>query len=142
MELPQTLHGQLYLLAYDRNRREFEFDCNGSWNSQWRFEFALRSAMLTDLYLTGYIEDNGGEVRRRKTGHDDALCNDMLNRAAGQGWSALISRGSRTCRDIHQQLEATGWIRGQRRRLMGIIPAKFEVYDDDMVGALAYRVTD
>ena len=71
----------------------------------------------------------------------DPLCNDMLNRAAGQGWSALVTRGSRTCREVHQQLEAAGWIRGQRRRMMGIVPARFEVYDD-LVGALAHRVTD
>jgi hypothetical protein len=142
MELPQTLHGQLYLLAYDRNRRKFQLDCNGLWNSQWRFEFALRSAMLTDLDLAGYIKDDGREVCRVKTSHDDPLCNAMLNRAGGQGWSALICRGSPTCQDVHHQLEAAGWIRGQRRRLMGIVPARCEVYDDGVVGALAHRVTD
>ena len=51
MELPQTLHAQLYLLAYDSKRHQFRFD-------RWElFGFALRAAMLTDLYLTGYLED-------------------------------------------------------------------------------------
>ncbi|WP_164478652.1 GPP34 family phosphoprotein [Mycolicibacterium stellerae] len=142
MELPQTLHGQLYLLAYDKKRRQFQFDCNSGWNKQWRFEFALRSAMLTDLHLTGYIEDRNGEACRLKTRHDDPVLNDMLNRAAGQGWSQLVSSGNRTCQDVHHQLAAVGWIHGQRRRMVGIVPARFEVYDDDLVGGLAHRVTD
>ena len=142
MELPRTLHGQLYLLAYDKYRRQFQFDCNGGWNKQWRFEFALRSAMLTDLYLSGYIEDQNGEASRLKARHDDLLLGEMLNRAAGRGWSQLVYRGGRTCQEVHHQLEAAGWVHGQHRRMMGIVPARLEVYDNDMVGGLAHRVTD
>ena len=112
MELPHTLHGQLYLLAYDKNRREFQFDSRGSWNTQWRFEFALRSAMLTDLYLTAYIEDRNGEASRLKARHDDLLLDEMLNRASGRGWSQLVYRGGRTCHEVHHQLEAAGWVHG------------------------------
>lgn len=54
MDLPQTLHGQLYLLAYDRKRHRFDV------YSGELFGFALRAAMLTDLYLTGHLEDKGG----------------------------------------------------------------------------------
>lgn len=50
MDLPQTLHGQLYVLAFDRDRHRFDGD------NLWLFGFALRAAMLTDLYLNGYIE--------------------------------------------------------------------------------------
>ena len=57
MELPRTLHGQLYLLAYDRNRRRFDYGSDGTWIKGWRFGFALKSAMLADLYLTGYVDD-------------------------------------------------------------------------------------
>ena len=48
VELPQTLHGQLFLLAYDRFRRRLDG------NDRWRFGLALRTAMLADLYLTGH----------------------------------------------------------------------------------------
>jgi hypothetical protein len=58
MGLPQTLHGQLYLLAFDRERRRFDGD-----NVPF-FGFALRAAMLTDLDLTGYLEDKGGKPHR------------------------------------------------------------------------------
>ena len=131
VDLPQTLHGQLYLLAYDKNRRQFQFDCQGSWNTQWRFEFALRSAMLTDLFLTGYIENNNGEAFQVKARHEDPLLHETLNRAPGRGWSQLVYRGGRTCQEVHSQLQAAGWISGRRRRMMGIVPAHFEVYDDD-----------
>jgi hypothetical protein len=50
MDLPRTLHGQLYLLAYDRKLRRFEYGSGGSRKNQWRLELALRSAILTDLY--------------------------------------------------------------------------------------------
>jgi hypothetical protein len=43
-ELPQTLHGQLFLLAYDRYRGRLDG------NDGWRFGLALRTAMLSDLY--------------------------------------------------------------------------------------------
>jgi Golgi phosphoprotein 3 (GPP34) len=54
MDLPQTLHGQLYLLAYDRNRRRFDLQ------NLWLLGFALRAAMLTDLFLNGYLRDTDG----------------------------------------------------------------------------------
>jgi hypothetical protein len=142
VELPRTLHGQVYLLAYDKNRRQFQFDYNGSWNKQWRFEFALRSAMLTDLFLDGYIENHHGEARQVKPAHDDPLLHAMLNRAAGRGWSGLVSRGGRTCREVHDQLETAGWIYGEPRRKLGLGRARLDIYDDDMVGGLAQRVTD
>jgi hypothetical protein len=143
VELPQTLHGQLYLLSYDRNSRQFQFDYSGSWKKpEWRFEFALRSAMLTDLYLTGYIENQNGEACLLKSRHDDPLLHAMLNRAAGRGWSQLVLRGGRTCQEVHDQLEASGWIHGQPRRKLSLRRARLEIYDDDMVGGLAHRVTD
>jgi hypothetical protein len=37
VELPQTLHGQLFLLAYDRRRQAFDGD------KRWCFGLALRA---------------------------------------------------------------------------------------------------
>ena len=56
MDLPQTLHGQLYLLAYDRNRHRFDFD------NRWLLGLALCAAMLTDLFLTGHLQDAEGKA--------------------------------------------------------------------------------
>ncbi len=142
MDLPRTLHGQLYLLAYDRKRRRFEFGSDGSWKGHWRFEFALRSAMLTDLYLAGYIENKNGEASLLKSSHDDPLLQKALDHCAGRGWSELVYRGGRTCQDVFDQLETAGWIRGQRRRMLGLVAARPDVYDEDMVDVLAARVME
>ena len=140
MELPRTLHGQLYLLAYDHKKRRFHFDDRNSWKNEWRFEFALRSAMLTDLYLGGYIEDRNGEAAVLISRHDDPLLQTALGAAAGRGWSQLVRRGGATCRDVCEQLEAAGWIRQERRPLLG--RARRGVYDENMVDALGHRVTE
>jgi hypothetical protein len=57
LELPQTLHAQLFLLAYDRFRGRLDG------NDRWRFGLALRTAMLTDLYLTGHLIDEDNRPR-------------------------------------------------------------------------------
>lgn len=142
MELPRTLHGQLFLLAYDRNRRRFDYGSDSGRKFQWRFEFALRSAMLTDLYLTGYIENKDGEAALVKAHHDDPLLQKALDHSAGRGWSQLIYRGGRTCQDVFDQLETVGWIRGQPRKMLGLVAARPDVYDEDMVDLLAAHVTE
>jgi hypothetical protein len=142
MELPRTLHGQLYLLSYNRKRKRFDYACTGFRNTHWRFEFALRSAMLTDLYLAGHIENSNGEARVLKSCHHDPLLEKALNRAAGRGWSQLVYRGRQTCEDVCEQLETSGWIRGQHRKMLGLVPERLEVYDEAMIDSLCFRVTD
>jgi Golgi phosphoprotein 3 (GPP34) len=102
-------------------------------------------ASLRDLdrsVLTGYIEDKGGEASPLKAHHPDPLLDDALTRAAGRGWSQLVFRGGRTRRAVLDQLVAAGWIHGQHRRMLGLVPARVDVYDEYMVEGLAHRVTD
>ncbi len=144
VELPQTLHSQLYLLAYDRKRRRFRFDQDNSWSIRWLFGFALRAAMLTDLYLSGYVGDREGKAHRLKTaGHPDPVLEQALDGVSGQEWTKLIASDGRDARGVvHDQLEAAGWILGRRRRTFGILPAaRHGLYDEDMVSGLADRVT-
>jgi hypothetical protein len=49
VDLPQTLHARLYLLAWDPQHHRFRFDRDKRRDNGWRFGFALRAAMLTDL---------------------------------------------------------------------------------------------
>jgi Golgi phosphoprotein 3 (GPP34) len=140
VELPQTLHGQRYLLAYDRKRRRFDGD------NLWLFGFSLRAAMLTDLYLTGHLKDEGGKAH--PTGiappPDDPVLRAALIGVTGREWAQLIADKERDApRIVRDQLEATGWLCVQQRRMLGIIPtARLGVYDEDMVSGLADRVTD
>jgi hypothetical protein len=143
VELPRTLHGQLYLLAYDRKQRRFQYDYDDAWKMRWRFGFALKSAMLADLYLTGYIEDREGKAHRKNSqSHPDPVLDEALSTAVGRPWTEVITNDGRRAREVvRDQLEAAGWIDGRERRTFGILPrARQVVYDVDMVGALAHRV--
>jgi hypothetical protein len=53
--------------------------------------YAVRAAMLTDLYLSGCIEDREGKTYRSSTSrHDDPVLNDAVKGISGQTWKELI----------------------------------------------------
>ena len=58
MDLPHTLYGQLYLLAYDCRRHRFDF------GKLWLLGYALRGAILTELVLGGHLRDAHGMAQR------------------------------------------------------------------------------
>ena len=140
MELPQTLHGQLYLLAYDHNRHRFDIYNHSL------FGFALRAAMLTDLYLTNYLEDKGGKPHPSSSaGPGDPVLRVAFERVGAstlEDWADLIAEGPKQAsRVVRDQLQATGWLCMQRPPILGFIPARFALYDEDMVSGLSDRVT-
>lgn len=145
MDLPQTLHAQLYLVAYDPQRHRFRFEGDNRRDNGWLFGFALRAAMLTDLYLTGHVEDKQGNAHPTSAARpDDAVLHEALKGVAGRDWAQLIAHNEHHARRVvRDQLEATGWLRVQHRRMLGIIPtARLGLYDEDMVSGLADRVTE
>lgn len=100
--------------------------------------------MLTDLYLTGYVADEEGKVHRTNSAsHPDPVLDEALGGAAGRSWTQLITNGGGHAREVvRDQLEAIGWVNGRERRTFGVLPhARQAVYDVDMVGSLAERVT-
>lgn len=141
-ELPETLHGQLFLLAYDRRRNRLDGE------NHWPFGLALRAAMLADLYLTGHLQDRKG---RPDPVGDVAPPVDPLLRAVLDGmgdntesWAQVAARGSQ--RDaaelVRSQLEMEGWLWAQRRRMLGIIPStRLRLRDDEPIGDLAGQVS-
>ena len=138
--LPDTLHGQLFLLAYDRRRYRVDLD------NHWRFGIALRTAMLTDLYLTGHLHDNDGRPDRSgiEPPDDPVLCAvlDQMGTDRRRNWARLILQEQREAPGrVRAQLAATGWLYPQRRRTMGIIPsARFDLHDKDIVKCLEEEV--
>jgi hypothetical protein len=139
VNLPHTLHGQLFLLGFDRRKGRLDLD------NQWRFGLALRAAMLTDLYRSGHLENRDGCPRRVETAPPaDHLLRSMLgeltNRA--RSWAQLIMQGQReTAEEVRRQLESDGWLQARPRRRLGVIPvSRLDLRDDDVVDALAGRV--
>ncbi len=121
MELPRTLHGRLYLIAYDRERRRLR---GGAHLAQ-----ALRTAALAELHLAGHLVDENGKVHtaiaRRPA---DPILLTILEQIGASSkprpWSHWINRDlNKTQRAIRDQLEARGWLRIEPRKILGIIPA-------------------
>ena len=139
--LPRTLHGRLYVLSYDRECHRFD-------DQDLLFTFALRAAMLTDLYLTGYLTDEGGWAYVSDAGRPDdpvlaAAC-DQIKGAALMDWDELITIGEWAARDeVRDQLSAAGWLPSTPRRVLGIIPdSRVGLYDEDLVRGLADQVAE
>ena len=140
VELPQTLHGQLFLLAYDRFRGRVDGD------SRWRFGLALRTAMLTDLYLTGHLRDVDGRPSPvGATDPDDPLLRaalDEIGITEHQSWTRAVAHDQRKVPGfVRCHLEAVGWLSVQRRRVLGIVPTtRVLLHGHDRVSSLEHRV--
>lgn len=143
-DLPDSLHGQLFLLAFDRPRARFD----GA--DRWCFGLALRAAMLSELYLTGRLVDVDGEPHRGawSAAADPLLQSvfDDVGHGKGLSWAQAVAYGSQ--RDaapaVQRQLEFADWLSVHRRRLLGITTAsKLRLHDDDShVAELHGRVTE
>ena len=139
MDLPNTLYGQLYLLAYDRRRRRFDS------GKLWLLGCALRGAMLTELFLAGHLRDDDGMARRVGGSAPD----DPLLRATVAAidvdepapWSWLVVQNESDASGlVRGRLEEHGWIRARRRMSLGLIPALRPAPSDEAaVRALAER---
>lgn len=140
MDLPQTLYGQLYLLAYDRHRHRFPHE------KLLLLGFALRAAMLTDLYLTGYLLDTDGKACHATSARPgDPLLRavfDTVDVDGPQSWEWLIAVDQHLAPiRVREQLEVHGSLRTQRHRMLGIIPtSRIGPADEDAVEGLADRV--
>ena len=140
-ELPPTLHGQLFLLAYDRRRHRFDAD------NRWRFGLALRIAMLADLYLSGHVADDDGAPRRNHVAAPlDPVINAVLDEIGDDNelnWGKLAAQKQcEASATVRSQLEADGFVWVQWRRLLGVISTDHLRLNDELaVGRLADDVT-
>src|SRR6478735_3377769 len=138
MDLPQTLYGQLYLLAYDRRRRRFDF------GKLWLLGYAWRGAILTGLLLTGHLRDADGMAQRTGRVPADPVLRSALETIDDDGprpWSLLVVIDQQdTFALVRRQLEQHGWVGQQRRHRLGVIPTlRFGVADENAATSLANR---
>ncbi|MEV7779668.1 GPP34 family phosphoprotein [Kitasatospora sp. NPDC088351] len=117
MELPGTLPGQLYLLAHDPER--------GRLTGTHNLEPLLRAAALTDLLQRGLLRDANGRPEvtgRAPAGLDPVLAGILTELADGRPrrWRNWIGRRRRTTRAVRDGLAATGWIRLDEHRVLGL----------------------
>jgi hypothetical protein len=139
MDLPHTLYGQLYLLAYDRKRRRFDY------GKLWLLDHALRGATLTELLGSGHLQDVDGTARRG----GGRLPTDPVLRATVETidddnpkpWSLLVAWSDQNISGlVRRQLEQYGWVCPQRQMRLGFIPTRCVGLSDELpVAALADR---
>jgi hypothetical protein len=120
VELPRTLHGRLYLLAYDRERRRLR---GGG-----HLALALRTAALAEMHLDGHLVEEKGKVHkaiaRRPTDPVLLTLLEQIEASKPRSWSVWIVReAGKTQRAVRDQLEDQGWLRIERRKILGLIPA-------------------
>jgi hypothetical protein len=138
MEPPASLPGQLYLLAYDLRR--------GRVTARMQLGYLIRAGALTELLLDGHIADADRGPRAVSETVADPVLDAVLRQIVAsrrRSWKHWVGKGTRrAARGVRDQLESGGWIRVERRRLLGLIPvAKVTVRDPRVVRRLASRVS-
>ncbi|MDH6135631.1 hypothetical protein P3T37_005047 [Kitasatospora sp. MAA4] len=120
MDLPDTLPGKLYLLAYNPE--------TGRPVARADLDLLLRAAALADLLRRGLVQDVDG--RPSATGRAphglNPLLADLLRRIAETRphpwawWIRLRGRPGHPVRSVRDDLAAAGWIRVEEYRILGL----------------------
>ncbi len=119
MAVPGSLAQRVFLLAYDPGRGRFRVGTN--------LGAMLRAAALADLYLNGHLTDaRGGAVIDARRPCRDAVQEALLDEIAGskpRTWQTWVDRRQRaTAGAVRRQLSDDGWVRLERRRVLGLFP--------------------
>lgn len=126
MDLPDTLPGKLYLLALDPER--------GRPVGRADLGLLMRAAALTDLLQRGLLQDTPGGPTAAGAAPKglSPLLTELLARIAESRprswawWIRLRDRPSGPSRPVHavrEELAATGWIRLEEHRTLGLFPS-------------------
>ncbi|HEU5159406.1 MAG TPA: GPP34 family phosphoprotein [Streptosporangiaceae bacterium] len=138
MDLPQSLPGRMYLLAYNPGRRRMTAGA--------QLGYVLRAAALADLLLAGAIADVSGKAGAQPGQVvADPLVDVVLQQIASsrpRSWRSWVSKGAAPMkRDVREQLVTEGWIQVEPRRILGLFPvAEVTVTDTRVVDLLAGSV--
>lgn len=119
MNLPDTLPQRMYLLACSPSK--------GRARAGGHLGKLIRAAALADLYLNGHLTDDRGKavVDVRHPCRDPYLETVLEEIAASRPrkWQHWVGRrGTAAYRAVRDQLAADGWIRLERRKILGLFP--------------------
>ena len=135
MELPESLPGRMYPLAYHPGKRRMTAGSH--------LGYVMRAAALADLLLADALADASGKAGSQpgRVVTDPLLdvVRQQIATSRPRSWRHWVSKGAGSMkRDVRDQLAAEGWIRVQPRRILGMFPAaKITVEDLRVVERLA-----
>ncbi|MGW6201933.1 GOLPH3/VPS74 family protein [Kribbella sp. NPDC055110] len=120
---PDSLAARVFLLAYDPER--------GRLTARSKLGKVLRAAVLVDLQLNGYIDDDGGRARVTTPGTRSVPMDPVVAavleelRAVGpRRWRHWIDRrGGAAVRQVRDELARAHLIKVEPHRVLGIFPA-------------------
>jgi hypothetical protein len=118
MDVPESLPARLFLLAYDLRKQRM--------TARMERGLILRAAALNTLLREEYLTDDGGSPRALRDTHPDPVLSEVLQQIGAsrpRRWQHWVARGERqTYWAVSDQLMAGGWIRVERRHVLGIFP--------------------
>ncbi|MDH6141984.1 MULTISPECIES: GOLPH3/VPS74 family protein [Kitasatospora] len=119
-DVPDTLQGKLFLLAYDPDK--------GRLTSRSNLDLLLRAAGLADLLRLGLIRDDRGRpvaVAPAPAGLDPLLAEPLrlIAQSRPRSWQRWIGRRRPTVREVRGSLADQGVLRLEERRVLGLFHA-------------------
>ncbi|MFE9776082.1 GPP34 family phosphoprotein [Streptomyces sp. NPDC005931] len=124
---PLSLPARLYLLAWDTARREVADPA--------RLPPLVRAGALTDLAQRGLLIDDDGIATPRDldTRTGDAVLDGLLElvgESCPHRWRTWVTLRARYTLDaVREQLVAEGYLRAEKRRVLGLFPSVDHVLD-------------
>jgi hypothetical protein len=120
MKPPETLPGELFLLAFDPRK--------GRLTNRSQLGYVLRAGALNELYLRGHLVDVDGKAQSgtNAAGLDSVLSGvlEQVSASTPKKWHHWVRKDARaTFHAVRDQLETDRVIKIERRKLLGIFPA-------------------
>ncbi|MDX6740258.1 GOLPH3/VPS74 family protein [Actinocorallia sp. A-T 12471] len=130
MKQPESLAQRMFLLALDPDK--------GRTHSSTYLRPLIRSAVLTELYLSGHLRDDAGKPAVEVAGPcaDPVLAGVLQEIGEGRPrrWQHWVGRQGRQTTDaVRDQLIDGGLLRAEPRRVLGLFPSTYYTLRDPRV---------
>ncbi|MQY09495.1 GOLPH3/VPS74 family protein [Actinomadura macrotermitis] len=130
VQTPESLPARMYLLAYDLQKEKV--------TGRSYLGYVLRAAALTELFLDGRLEEEGRRPVIGTRGADPYGLLAQIEASRPRPWHYWVRKDSRAMvRTVREELARDGWIRVEKRRVLGIFPGhRVRVRDPRVVKTL------
>ncbi|GAA1589750.1 GPP34 family phosphoprotein [Actinomadura kijaniata] len=112
---PDSLPARMFLLAYDPKKQRL--------TRRDKLGYLLRAAALTELYLDGRLVDDRRRPCPDTPGADPYGVCAQIAASRPRSWQHWVRKDHRAMvATVREELRRDGWIRVERRRVLGLFP--------------------